>query len=986
MSTQLTEEMSEIYLENWMPGVIPTLKKQWADYVFARPSGRRLPNLGDWLTLLHVAAVKPDLIAQHLARLLEIEGNEPALQNDWAILVDLFALTFEASQTDEANSAWQNLVKLQHRILKVAAELSQIRKTRPATHILERRALYLKTITDLSNNLATIQTMPDLLNQVVGLIQLNFGYDYVHIFLLNPAKQILALSSVAWPNQTMMPSVDSISFKINEGIVGQAATTGRVVLVNEVAKYPQFMPFVPTAHVQSQLAAPLLVGNNLVGVLDIQSNSINAFNDDDRQIARALADRVAIAIDSIQLRIRLEMRARVHKLLQESDFVLDMDSDVIAVLKHMARKIAEVMEAGACVISQVDEKTRLITPLAEYVVRYPGNPSGTWRAMNQPLHFSKDPLAEQVLKTGRPTIQWADMDKSTETAVWAMPQNRQGSWGVVLALPLGTKRGPIGLLEIYDKNKNRHFSGEDIQVCRILARQSSLAMERASLLDETYRRLSDISLLYTMTQKVPHHAELGTILNAMVEFMRQMMGCRGCAIYLLNPHTKSLEIKAAMGLKANWPNLPNLHLGEGPIGLAASEKRIIYLPDTRKVANLSTVDKEVRSLMVAPLLSGTELLGTITLDDGQPNAFDQVQQQTLTIAAAQISLAIDNAQLLADLKLEQQRFEVANRYMNEGLLFINAEGKISWCNRMLETLLELYPNQLIGQNVTASNLPPNLVKLLKVSVTDLPYKEITLDTWYHSVVRVFAAPIVNVHNQTLGEMRLVQDVSHLHQTTHLTDEIAATISQQLQPIVETIQTTTQTLLNDQAADYVIQKSLLLKIQSQVDELEKITAQPMSLSSEIRLVAQGFSQEPVAIRSVINHAMLGLQSLAQQQQVALLSKLPTTMPIVLGDAQRLEQVIMYLIGNAVKHSRLGGKVVIKASVTGEEILVEIKDSGRGIPPEKIKSIFAPTFKDKITGSGSLPFAHQLITAHGGRIWVDSQLGHGSRFCFTLPLLH
>jgi signal transduction histidine kinase len=124
---------------------------------------------------------------------------------------------------------------------------------------------------------------------------------------------------------------------------------------------------------------------------------------------------------------------------------------------------------------------------------------------------------------------------------------------------------------------------------------------------------------------------------------------------------------------------------------------------------------------------------------------------------------------------------------------------------------------------------------------------------------------------------------------------------------------------------------------------------------------------------------------------LVSKLPALLPTVIGDAQRLEQVLTNLIGNAIKFSNAGGQVLVSASTTDAELRVEVKDSGIGIPEEALERIFSRYYQveDKsersARGSGlGLHIAQKIVKGHGGRIWAESEAGQGSTFCFTLPL--
>jgi histidine kinase len=121
-------------------------------------------------------------------------------------------------------------------------------------------------------------------------------------------------------------------------------------------------------------------------------------------------------------------------------------------------------------------------------------------------------------------------------------------------------------------------------------------------------------------------------------------------------------------------------------------------------------------------------------------------------------------------------------------------------------------------------------------------------------------------------------------------------------------------------------------------------------------------------------------------------LPTGFPQVLADEDRMNQVLINLIGNALQYTPSGGEVRVSAAKLGSEIQVSIEDTGIGIPAKHLPYLFTRFYRvDKSrsrAGGGSgigLTISKHLVDAHGGRIWAESEgVGKGSRFSFTLPI--
>jgi signal transduction histidine kinase len=132
-------------------------------------------------------------------------------------------------------------------------------------------------------------------------------------------------------------------------------------------------------------------------------------------------------------------------------------------------------------------------------------------------------------------------------------------------------------------------------------------------------------------------------------------------------------------------------------------------------------------------------------------------------------------------------------------------------------------------------------------------------------------------------------------------------------------------------------------------------------------------------------------LASKKKISLIEQLEPNLPQIEADPRRLDQVLHNLISNAIKFTGEGGKIEVGASRDdATSVKLSVKDTGAGIPPEELGSLFhkyrqttsGKTSKDKGTGLG-LVICKMIVEAHGGRIWVESEPGKGSKFTVALP---
>jgi signal transduction histidine kinase len=186
-------------------------------------------------------------------------------------------------------------------------------------------------------------------------------------------------------------------------------------------------------------------------------------------------------------------------------------------------------------------------------------------------------------------------------------------------------------------------------------------------------------------------------------------------------------------------------------------------------------------------------------------------------------------------------------------------------------------------------------------------------------------------------------------------------------------------LKEPLADIQTNGRHLLRLINDVLDLSKIEAGRMELSLE-----------DYSVQEIVETVRVSLRSLAAEKGLDLVAELPAEIPPAFGDGKRIAQCLTNLAGNALKFTR-HGRVEIKVECWGAEILYRVADTGIGIPPDQLEHIFTEfrqvdaTITREFGGSGlGLSITKKFVELHGGRLWVESELGRGSTFFFTVPL--
>lgn len=242
-------------------------------------------------------------------------------------------------------------------------------------------------------------------------------------------------------------------------------------------------------------------------------------------------------------------------------------------------------------------------------------------------------------------------------------------------------------------------------------------------------------------------------------------------------------------------------------------------------------------------------------------------------------------------------------------------------------------------------------------------------------------------NREIAERKRAE--AALREVDHMKSEFFSSISHELRTPLHSILGFTKLMLGGKVPDHKTQVEFLTIIDSQGEHLGKLIGNLLDVS----LLESGrfeVRKQLLSIKELIYDALESFYSLAEEKGIVLSKKIAATLPKVEADGERLRQVMNNLISNAIKFSPDGGSIIVKAEDKNNELLVQVIDHGVGIPKEAIPHVFERFYRAEdsmaLGGTGlGLYITKQIIEAHGGRIWVESEPGKGSTFYFTIPLL-
>ena len=240
-----------------------------------------------------------------------------------------------------------------------------------------------------------------------------------------------------------------------------------------------------------------------------------------------------------------------------------------------------------------------------------------------------------------------------------------------------------------------------------------------------------------------------------------------------------------------------------------------------------------------------------------------------------------------------------------------------------------------------------------------------------------------------GSLLLVQDLTRLRRLETVRRDFVSNLSHELRTPLASLKALTETLQDGALDDPPAAHRFIAQIQVEVDALSQMVTELLELS-KIESGRFALDLAPVAACELLDSASKRMQLQAGRARLSLRVECADDLPKVKIDSQRLEQVLVNLIHNAVKFTHAGGEVVLSAVTDDDFVRFAVRDTGVGIPDDDVPRIFERFYRvDKSrAGSGTglgLSIAKHIVEAHGGKIWAESEEGRGSTFFFSIPVV-
>ena len=346
---------------------------------------------------------------------------------------------------------------------------------------------------------------------------------------------------------------------------------------------------------------------------------------------------------------------------------------------------------------------------------------------------------------------------------------------------------------------------------------------------------------------------------------------------------------------------------------------------------------------------------------------------------------------------EKRKSEAIIQSIDDGIVVVDAEFKVTDMNPSAARLLDMERERALDRHFLEVVKNEKLFNYIRESVeTGSPPKidegkdVFTLQTDAKRRHYLFSiTPVKTEAGSMMGVVMVMRDVTTLKELDRLKSEFVMTASHELRTPLTSMGMSIDLLRENAVAKLNDKEQQLLSAAH--EELERIKALVNDLLDLSKIEAGKIDMEfdRVAVQLLFEKAVSALLTQADDKKVALSISLPTALPEIKADANKITWVLTNLIANALRYTSSGGRIQLFAEHFGPQVHLSVSDDGAGIPYEyqsKIFDKFVQVEKDRtVHGTGlGLAICKEIVRAHGGTIWVDSLPGEGSTFTFTLPV--
>jgi len=797
-----------------------------------------------------------------------------------------------------------------------------------------------------------------LVSEVVQLL----GADAADCWLFDEGRRTLQCRAVHG-----LPESEIRREIAPDGTIGEAIVARRPVLRRDFARTEEPSPSPNYREFEEVMVAPIVVFDEVRGVLGVCSRTAGRFDEQGLELLEAFAALASLALRNAEAFEESSRQARIQRGFYRIASVLVEPLSLSATLDAVAQAAGEAFGA---------DFTAVVMPSAG-ALRLAGRhelPASLVAALEGGLREEPDVL--RLASEERRILASSQLATDDRFADRWRALGEECAFRSLLLIPLEVAaEDAAGLVLVFFADE-RSLRDEDVELARHLAGAARGALERSGLFEGERTSRALAQQLARMSSALATELDPAAVLDEVVQQAPELLGADACAIRivegdeLLVTAVAGRDTEVALGVRSETAGWLSGEVSQSRRAVAVEDAS----PDAALVGSDAVLAAGYTAYLGVPLV-GPEgsLYGVIAVYSRGPRRWRAEEVEALLALAANTSAALSNAELYQRVALEKERSTAILENIADGIVALDRDGNVVSWNRAAEQVtgvptaeaLGRSPEQVLGRTLSGAAL--------------VPIGRGGREIWLSVTEAVMRDP----GGQVAGRIYAFRDISSDRFVEEMKSEFVSTVSHELRGPLTSIYGFAETLLREDILFGEEERRVFLGyISSESSRLTGIVDQLLNVA---RLDAGDLHVNllPTDVRPLVTEVVSSAEESVGHNFVL---ELPTEPLAAEADADKLRQVLAHLVDNAVKYSPNGGRVTVAARRKSDTVEFQVADEGVGIPEGEHDRIFRKFYRADQERSGTglgLFLAQGLVTAMGGRIWVESAEGEGSRFAFELP---
>ncbi|MCG3207930.1 MAG: Sensor histidine kinase RcsC [Anaerolineae bacterium] len=831
-------------------------------------------------------------------------------------------------------------------------------------------------------SLVEARNTPDLLNRILDYLGKVVPFDSTSVMLVEDgivrikAARGIPADSPAW----------SMTFNITDHGKGRFLFDEKQPLIMpDVQKDPRWIKIEGDDYIRSWLGVPLVVEDDVIGVLTLDHHTPDFYTDRHLAIATTFAQQAAIALENASLFDAVNQRVAELEAVRQASLgltsKLELQDVLYSILETTFQFIRNAKNAHAFLFE--DGQLTFGASILEDGSRH--------------VPFAlprRNGLTYTVARQGK-TIVISDM--KTHPIFADAPPDWEGS---IVGIPLKIGAQIVGVMTV-SSYQSRTWSPAELRTLELLADQAAIAIENARLYKQVHqhateleRRVADrtfaLQTVYQLTQALSQANQFDAVLRLALTHLRRAVPHQLAAGLLVIDTAGLLQIESGHNLSNEARKQVQQTLLD-QLTVIPEKIEAHYPEPITDAPHLTTLE----SMMNAPIIVNKEIVGVLLVTNPIDAPFSPEQERLLQTIADQAAETVRRLQLL--LAAEYQRLGSLIADLPNGIVLLDADYRIVLTNRLAAALL---PQLTVGSKLThiGEHAMPDI---LASALADVPFL-IELADSPGQAVEIDANPVTagpetggyTLVIRDVTEERLMQKRAQRQERLAAVGQLAAGIAHDFNNILTSIIGYAELLLAD--------PRLLPDIH---EDVERITRQGHRAAHLVRQILD-FSRQTITEKHPLDlvpfvKETIKLLERTLPENINIVFDAPSDQFLVTADLTQLQQVVTNLAVNARDAMPAGGTLTIclrHAVFSGSTpppypdmplgpwVVLKVMDTGIGIPQENQVQIFEPFFTTKEVGQGTglgLAQVYGIVKQHDGFIEVDSLLNTGTTFSVYLP---